>query len=256
MLKLPSETAATIAAGLVPTLGAQGAEAIALVGSHATGAAGADSDLDLAVVGEGPHYRLEIVGGVLVSLGWAPEEEQRRRLYEPRWLGTHVPGWRTAVPIWDPSGVAASIQQEASAWTWEMVEKACDHWVAEHVTGLAEEALKLQSSLRTGAMVTAAVQRSLLALGLARAVAVHRRLLYGSENRLWQAVADELGPAWTLAQSAALGLDGEGWEESGRAALDLFRFAAEEIRPLLDERQRAVVDHVAMLGPQTRSRPT
>jgi hypothetical protein len=110
--------ARAIAGDLAASLSAQGAVAVALVGSHATGEAGPDSDLDLAVVGQGPHYRLDVDGSVLVSFGWAPAEEQRQRLYDPAWLGTHVPGWRTAVLIWDPAGVAASIQQEAASWTW------------------------------------------------------------------------------------------------------------------------------------------
>ena len=83
---------------VVTALVEQGAEAVALVGSRASGDATADSDVDLAVIGEGPQYRLEIHHELLVSVGWAPAEEQRRRLYDPDWLGSHVPGWRQAVP--------------------------------------------------------------------------------------------------------------------------------------------------------------
>ena len=88
----------------------------------------------------------------------------------------------------------------------------------------------------------AAVQRSVLALRLASTLALHRRILYGSENRLWDLVAQELGPAWRDAQAAALGVSGESLEVGSNAALQLFALAAREVMPLLDERQRAVVE--------------
>jgi hypothetical protein len=227
-----------LAEKLAASLAEQGALAVAIVGSHARGEAGPDSDLDLAVVGEGPHYRLEAHGGVLVSFGWAPEAEQRRRLYDPAWISTHVPGWREADAVLDPNGVAASIQEEARAWTWDGVEPACDRWAAEQLTGLAEEVLKLRASPRE---TSASVQRSVLALRLAKIVAVRRRILYDSENRLWDEVSAAMGAEWTAAQRAALGLDGATWESSCHAALHLYALATAELAPTLDRDQQAVV---------------
>lgn len=234
-----------LAEKLAASLAERGAAAVAIVGSHARGDAGPDSDLDLAVVGDGPHYRLEAHEGVLVSVGWAPEAEQRRRLYDPAWLCTHVPGWREAEPVFDPHGVAASIHAQARAWTWQAVEGDYDLWTAQELTGLAEEVLKLRTALRTGAETTASVQRSLLALRLAKIVAVRRRILYGSENRLWDEVSAAMGAEWESAQRHALGLDEATWETSCRAALDLYALAAAEIAPLLDDDQRVVVDLVS-----------
>lgn len=87
----PATEPIRIAERLARSLGERGARAVALVGSQATGRATAESDLDLAVIGDGPHYRLELHGGVLVSLGWAPAEEQHRRLYDPAYLGNTIP---------------------------------------------------------------------------------------------------------------------------------------------------------------------
>ena len=229
---------------LAERLAEQGARAVVLVGSHARGEASIDSDLDLAVVGEGPHYRLEAIDDVLVSVGWATEAAQRRRLYEPEYLGTHVPGWREAVVLRDPDDVAASIKREASEWSWERVENDLGEWVAESVTGHAEEALKLSASLRARRETAAAVQRSLLALRLPAILALRLRILYGSENELCDRVGEALGPAWRDAQSAALGLEGESFEAGCKAALRLFALAVGEVGPLLDDRQRGVVEHV------------
>jgi predicted nucleotidyltransferase len=229
-------------------LASQGAQAVVLVGSHATGDAAPDSDIDLAVVGDGPPYRLEIQDARLVAVSWADADEQRRRLYDPDVLGTHVPGWRQAIVLSDRDGIAERIRQEALDWRWEKVEADCGRWVAAWVTGLAEEVLKVVGSLRAGNDLNAAVQRSVIALRLAKALAIHRRILCGSENRLWGIVADELGPSWRAAQASALGLDDADLEASCRSALVLFDLAVEEVRALLDDRQCAVVDHARSLA--------
>jgi predicted nucleotidyltransferase len=226
-----------------------GAQAVAVVGSHATGRATVESDLDLAVVGDGPHYRLEMHDGILVSVGWASAEDQRRRLYEPSSLGMHVPGWREAVLLHDTDEVGASIKQEARAWRWELVADRCDAWVAEEVTGLAEEVLKMKAAIRSPGQWTAAVERSVLALRLVSILAIHRRILYSSENAVHELVAVEMGPAWRNAQRAALSMGREDLAASSQAALRLFGLAADEVRPLLDQRQRAVVDN-ALLNTQ------
>jgi hypothetical protein len=74
----------------------------------------------------------------------------------------------------------------------------CDGWVAGETTALTEEVHKLVAALRAGQRTTAAVQRSVLTLRPAQVLAVHRRILYGSENRLWDLVAEAMGEdgAW------------------------------------------------------------
>lgn len=230
------------------TLAGLGAQAVVLVGSHAVGDATADSDIDLAVVGDGPPYRLEIQDTQLVSVSWATADEQRRRLYDLGVLATHVHGWRNAVVLSDPEGLAASIRQEALDWRWERVESQCDQWVAARVTGLAEEVVKVVASLRNGDDLNAAAQRSVIVLQLPAALVIHRRMLYGSENRLWSIVADELGPRWRAAQASALGVDGDDLPASCRSALELFDLAVEDVRDVLDDRQLAVVEHASSLG--------
>ena len=140
--------------------------------------------------------------------------------------------------MFDPGDIAASIKAEAQAWTWRGVEAACDRWAADELTGLAEEVLKLRASLGE---TSASVQRSVLSLRLARIVAVRRRILYGSENRLWDELSAAMGAEWTAAQRSAFGLDGATWETSCDAALELYALAVAELAPILDENQRAVI---------------
>ncbi len=203
------------------------------------------------VLAVGPQtfsFKLERRGGLLVSVSSRPPEAYRREMADPGSVGTAVPGWRGAVVLHDPGGIAGALIEEAVAWTWGPLERRCDGWVAEEITALAEEVHKQAGALRTGHHMEAAVQRSVLALRPARILAVHRRILYNSENGLWDLVADAMGEEWRLAQSAALGLDGEPFRKTCRAALRLYGLAADDTRPLLDERQRRVVRHARGLG--------
>jgi hypothetical protein len=125
----------------------------------------------------------------------------------------------------DADGLATSLIEEVRAWTWGPLERRCDGWVAEEVSGYAEEVHKLAAALRNGNRPLAAVQRSLLAVHLAPVVAVHRRILYGSENQLWDLVSGAMGEGRHELQSAALGLGGEGFERTCAAALGLYGLA-------------------------------
>ena len=53
---------------------------------------------------------------------------------------------------------------------------------------------------------------------------------------------------WRELQSAALGLGGEGFGRTCAAALGLYGLAAEEVSPVLDGRQGAVVERARKLA--------
>ena len=245
----PSDRVLAVAREVADGLAGEGAEAAVLVGSHARGDAGPDSDVDVLAVGPQTFsFRLERRGGLLVSASSRPPEAYRREMADPGSVGTAVPGWREAVVLLDPEGTSASLIEEATAWTWRPLGRRCDGWVAEEITSLAEEVHKLTEAIRIGHHVKAAVQRSVLAIRPAQILAVHRRILYGSENRLWDLVADAMVEEWRLTQSATFGLDGEPFEETCEAALRLYGIAADEAHSLLGERQQRVVRHARELG--------
>ena len=174
--------------------------AAVLIGSHARGDAGPESDVDVLVVGTRTFsFRLERRGGLLVSASSQSFEAYRREMADPGSVCTAVPGWREAVVLHDPEGKAGALIEESRAWTWGPLERRCDGWVAEEITALAEEAPKLVAALQAGCRTTPAVQRSVLVLHPAQILAVHRRILYGSENRLWDLVAEAMGEEWRLA---------------------------------------------------------
>jgi hypothetical protein len=78
-------------------------------------------------------------------------------------------------------------------------------------------------------------------------MAVHHRILFGTDNVLWDLVGQHMGARWRRAQGAALSEEGEPLEASCKAALELYRLAAADVRPLLSGEQRRVVDAATAL---------
>jgi predicted nucleotidyltransferase len=228
---------------------AEGADAVVLLGSYARGEAHPESDIDLYALGDGPDYLLERWGGSLVSISWRKIEVVRASFLDPRQAGGAVPGWRDAVPLEGPHGLARALIEEASRWTRDLIPSG--RWkeaAAEDVTGLAEEVHKLVISLERGRLWTAAVQRSILALRPAGRMAVYFGLLYRTENELWDLVADRMGDRWRTVQGRALGTGGEDFPTTCRAALELYALAAAAMRDDLSEDQWAVVAHACALA--------
>jgi hypothetical protein len=209
------------------------------------------SDIDLYAIGSGPAYGLRVVRGNLVGISWRIEDDEHRALREPASVGAVVPGWRAAHVVHDPDGVAEGLKREAAAFDWSSISAACDAWVAEAIVGYAEEVLKLVAARHAGDHLLAAVQRSVLALRLPRVMAVHQRLMYETENRLWHLVAEAMGTRWAAAQAAAFGRATS--DDADSAALELFTLAANEVRPRLTPAQAEVANlalHAAGHGPK------
>jgi Nucleotidyltransferase domain len=225
---------------IVRELDGDGAEAVVLAGSHARDEATQFSDVDLYAIGDGPRYRLRVEQGVLLSLSWRSAAQEREALRDPASVGGTVPGWRSARILHDPTSVAAALQADARAFDWSTIATECDAWVADQITGYAEEVLKLVGARRAGDGQVAAVQRSILALRLPMIMAVHQRVLYDAENRLWRLVAEAAGDRWATAQAEALGLGDP--HRADEAALRLYQLAADAVRALLSVDQLAVVD--------------
>jgi hypothetical protein len=226
----------------------KGAEAVVLFGSWARGDAYKDSDIDLHALGKGPHYGLDRYRGFLISVSWATAGQNRRAFNDPGKVGGVIPAWRGAVIIHDPKGIAKALKQEAREWRWESLGDRIDGWVAEELTGYAEEVHRLMGNLRLKRKSAASVQRSLLAIYIAPIIAVHHRILYDTENQLWDVVSARMGMKWSKTQSAALGEDTSSFEETCQASLKLYELAATEVRHLLNQKQLEVVAHACKIA--------
>jgi hypothetical protein len=221
-----------------------GARAVVLEGSYARGDARKFSDIDMWVLGDRRSQRTLVRNGFVIHVERTTEAQERARFRDPRRAGSCVVGWREALLVRDPHGLAAQLQRAARRWSYGPIATRCDRWVAAQVADLAEEGVKLVRALGAGETATAAVQRNLIVDRLAVVVAVHRRMLWGSENALWERVARRVGGRWAAAQRRALALGGESIASSGAAALDLYLRTAAMVDRTFDPTQRATVDQV------------
>jgi hypothetical protein len=231
-----------VARRVATELVAYGAEAVILTGSYVRGDASLISDIDLYAIGDGPEYRLEQRSGHLVSISWRSARDVRASFINPALAGAAVPGWRRAVILSDSGGIAERLVREASGWDWDAIgDDITNTWVTEELTGLAEEVHKLIGLLEHGRLQAAAIQRSVLALRVPVVMAVHLRLLYDSENMLWDLVAEQMGIEWSTAQLTALGVSEHSFEEGCSTSLLLFTQACDSVEPRFNHRQRSVV---------------
>ena len=244
----PSERVLEVARKEALDLMHAGAEAVFLTGSHARGDAHPESDLDIRALGEGSSPPLKRHDEFLISTSWTTRKENEDTFRDPSQVGQSIPGWRGAVILEDPDGTAAELKQLAQRWSWDEIDHDCDEWVAAQVTDYAEEIHTLVGNLDQDQRSGAAAIRSQLAMHLAQFLSVHHRVLYESENDLWDMVAEAMGAEYAQRQNVALGLEVASLEESSRAALDLFAIAAAKTHHLLDETQRAVVAHACGLA--------
>lgn len=226
----------------------RGAEAVVLFGSWVRGDAYEESDIDIGAIGEGPDYRLEQYKGFLVSVSWMNEEQHRQDFRDPGKVGGIIPAWRNAFIVYDPKGVARRLQEEAIRWQWQHIERQTDRWVAEEITGWAEEVHRLVGNFKLGRRSAAAVQRSALAMKIPPIMAAHLRILYETENRLWDLVSARMGEEWAHFQRAALGEGDQSFRDTCKASLWLYVMAARQVEDLLDRRQRQVVSSACKIA--------
>jgi hypothetical protein len=238
-----------LAEGKADELVDAGAQAVVLMGSFARGDETAFSDLDLLALGDGPAYRLELQGGQLLAINWSSVSAIESSFASPERAGYAVQGWRDALILRDATRLAARLQQRAREWDWsEPGDRAIDRYVADELCGLAEEVHKLAGLLASGNYFGAAVQRNILGFRIGAILAVHLRLLYATENELWNLVGDLLGDEWTTAQARALGTGDQDFASTCLGALELYELAVERVHTLFDPRERDVVANATMVG--------
>jgi len=214
---------------------------IGLFGSVAAGTDHPHSDIDLVLAADThPGTTVAHVEGRMATLTRKPPADLEGAFTRPWEAVTAVAAWRGAHLLHDPDGLMAGLQARARTWTWNQIPDA-DRWAASALVGLAEETHKIHGMLATGRHRAAAANKAILALQLATPLAAAHRLTCASENDLWDALATAEGPAWATAWDTATGITPADHTTGCRAALDLYRIAADRLAHHLDDNDRAIV---------------
>jgi predicted nucleotidyltransferase len=215
-------------------------EAVVLVGSFARGEAHPLSDLDVICLGNDlPAYELTVWNSRLMALQGKSVAQAQKDLLDPAVCAQAVPAWRSARILYDPDGVAATVQTQAQTWDWPLVQRELEQWAAKTVTDFAEEALKLLAAIRDRRDVAAVVQAQLIALHLTPVMAAAHHELFASENALWHGIAGD--PEWYAALARVLR---SGRRSAARGVVGLYLYAVDATYAWMTQRQRAVVELV------------
>ena len=178
----------------------------------------------------------------MVCVKFSTAADERREMRNPGRLDGAVPGWRNARILRDPYGVAARLRSEARRFRWPPLRKARDAYIADLLTGLAEEVAKLLRALETGEKETASVQRNLLANRMAFLWLLSQESLWETENGLWETAGRTSGAQFRSVQRTALGTDEPSWSASCEAALRLYSLTARSnLARLRGEKRRIVL---------------
>ena len=214
----------------VADLAADDPDVVWLAGSFARGAPAPYSDVDLGVIAAAPApARRFAASGRLVSVSFTTTAATRASFLNPALAGAAVPGWRTAELLHDPRNIGAELQQEARNWTWSLLGNSPDEWVRRQFPASVELALKALNGRERQDNVEAARQSAAAVEALVRLLAVHRRLLYDSESRLYESVAAEMGDGWREVVRAILAAP----IDANPHVRSLFRLAVEAVSPVL-----------------------
>lgn len=244
---LPSPVANAIAA-TVAELVHGGTPGVLLLGSQARGDADQGSDVNLVALGDGPTYSLRRSSQLLLSVSWRTLSRVRASFADPVEAGGAVPGWRSAVVLHDADGELSALIEYAKRWDWQIIEPARRSWIAAEMTSRAENVHRLVRSVTLQRNRSAAINRNTLASRLPLIAAVHQRLLYDSEHRLYDRLCETLGDGWGLDHDMALGLAETSAAYANRAALNLYRRLAPTVDEYLNADQRRVVQAASELA--------
>lgn len=226
-------------------------QAVLLVGSYARGDAGLYSDVDLLRLTPSPlpDAGSRLWQDRLLNISDVNQETTETWFVEPEQAVEVVLGLRDAQVLLDREGAAEALMARAKTFVWTPdLQAKADHWASAQLVGWAEEAHKGLAGLQIGDTGRLLHAQFGLSWGLAKTVRVQRGLLSEGDNTFFtdlQAVF--AGTRWLELLQRAYGLTGLALPEQVRAGLELYVHTADLLAPVLQDGDRAIVEHTAHL---------
>ena len=170
-----------------------------LSGSHARGDASRFSDVDLTkFVNELPtkkseRYVVRFKGDNLLCVTVTTVASKLDELQRPETAIWAVPGIRQARVVSDPTGAIESLKSSAAVFDWSGLRMSADHYAANELAGLSEEAHKLLNAAETDDASARDYAIIGLLLGLTKVAAVKLGVMIPSENSYFRVVREAVG---------------------------------------------------------------
>lgn len=233
------------------------AAALVLMGSHARGAAGPYSDVDLVrftiddeavLPGAGSH----LINGRLIVVTDITPTQVEASFTRPEVAVETIQGLRSGRTLIDRDGFFHTLQQRANAFQWdEEMQNKANHWASRQMVGWIEEAHKGLEGLRssdTGRLLHA---RFGCSWGLARVMCVQRGILISGDNALFEEVIAGVGQnsAWAQLCRSVYGAGSEPstLEDQVKAGLQLYNLTAAMLAGILLEKDQPLITNTVTL---------
>lgn len=244
---------------LVEELDSDDVTAIILHGSYARGDAAPYSDVDLVrllrdAANCSPQKQYFYRDEYLVSVGTRTITQYRERLTIPEQAIFAIQGIREARILVDKEGAFSAFQQEAKAFSWELLQQAANDYASSTLMLHTEYVLKIMRALLLSDEVALLEMALDLVSALIDAIAVQRGVFVVSGNTYFHQVYEAVGrdSNWTRYHMRAAGVDSEvmpitSIEERGIAALHLYRETVQLLRPYLNPIHCEVIERSVAL---------
>ena len=233
--------------------------ALVLMGSHARGAAGPYSDVDLVRIMAGTEPPAVADGsylhdGRLLVAGSVTPAQVEKWFTEPEVAVEVIAGLRAARALRD-DGSFAAIQARAHAFRWdEALHEKANGWAGERLVGWVEEVHKGLEGLRRGDTGRLLNARFGLSWGLSRVMAVQQGVLLSGDNALYAELGAAMAghPQWLRLRRIAFGIE----DDVGRpptlamqvtAGLQLYALTATLLDGVLQPEKAALIRETVAL---------
>lgn len=237
-----------------------GIHAVALMGSYARGDPGEYSDVDLfRFAGTDQEFTDDgsyLIRGVLVVVGTHGPAEVEGWFNRPEIAVGYVPGLRDMVPLWDPEGLLARLQQRARTFVWDQeIQARANNWASEQMVGWIEEVHKGLEGLQRGGVGRLLNARFGLSWGLSRVLQVQRGVMLTGDNTFFEEVGAAVGldSEWTRLRRLAFGVEAKNESaapplaEQVKAGLLLYAETARLLGGVLPAEHRVLVNETVRL---------
>jgi|TARA_Y100000310_G_scaffold336490_1_gene421162 hypothetical protein len=228
----------------------EGVSSIVLMGSHARGDFGPNSDIDIVRFWQEMPDEHEAVTYLIedhfVVVGDVSLNQVEEWFTSPEMATEFIRGVTQSKALWDREGQFAAIKKRADSFVWDSdMQAKADAFVSKMMVGWIEEVQKALQGFRQNDLGRLLNGKHGLTWGLLKVMRVHQGVLLSGDNGAYPETVASMGEdsQWSSLCRKAFGVVGEtSLHAEIEAGLDLYVLTAELLAERLDPADKELID--------------